>query len=98
VTNQEIEMKHIPAADGREEAMTLAFHLCMDGMSSEGFSNLSMAHQVAYAEDTAGLGVDGLVKAFRYFGAFHEGRAKALENYAKARANPNSYSGIKGNG
>ena len=65
--------------EGRNEAMKLALACFLDDMSPSAFDKLSREDQLVFAQDHAGLDVEGLISAYRFIGWHSEARASALE-------------------
>jgi hypothetical protein len=66
--------------EGRDEAMKLALACFLEDLSHSALDKLSMEDQAAFAQDKAGLDVEGLISAYRYIYWHLEARAQALEH------------------
>ena len=72
-------MKSLARFEGFTEATHLAFACYVEGISQSGFSGLSMAERLAFAEGNAGLSPDELTKAVHFLARYHHTRVKQLE-------------------
>lgn len=77
--------------DGKPEALKLAFACFIADVTMSRFEGLSAENQVAFAQNEAGLDALGLIKAFRYLGAY----LNAQHQSAPATPAPNPQGHVK---